>query len=85
MIPHPVTREPWGTAEEIAEKLGDHVRPDTVRTWARRKRIPSVLVPGLARGRGVRLYPLAAAEEEEARTRDIGKPRATIALTGQTQ
>jgi hypothetical protein len=81
MIMHPTTGEPWGTAEEIARELGDHIRPDTVRTWARRNRIPTVLIPGLGRGRGTGYYPLADAEEEEARTRDIGKPRATIALT----
>ncbi|GGN86314.1 hypothetical protein GCM10010112_67710 [Actinoplanes lobatus] len=83
MIPHPVTREPWGTAEEIAEQLGAHIRPDTVRTWARRKRIPSALIPGP--GRGIRMYPLDAAVEEERRTRDIGRSRATIALTVSTQ
>jgi hypothetical protein len=81
MITNPVTGEPWGTAEEIAAALGAHIRPDTVRTWARRNRIRSALIPGLGRGRGTGYYPLADAEEEEARTRDIGKPRATIALT----
>jgi hypothetical protein len=81
VIRHPITGEWWGTDDEIAEKLGAHIRPDTIRTWARRNRIPSVVVPGLGRGRGVRYYHLADAEEEEARTRDKGRSRATIALT----
>jgi hypothetical protein len=84
MIPGP-DGQPWGTDEEIARQLGQHIRPDTIRTWARRGRIPSVLIPGLAPGRGLRHYPLTAAEDEEQRTRDIGRPRATITLTAQTQ
>lgn len=83
MIRHPATGEPWGTAEEIAAQLGSHIRPDTIRTWWRRGRVPSVLMPGP--GRGTRYYQLAAAEEEEARTRDIGRKRATIALTVSAQ
>lgn len=73
----------WGTAEQLAALLGAHIRPDTIRTWARRKRVPTTLIPG--RGRGTRLYPLAAAEDEERRTRHIGRPRATIALTVSAQ
>ena len=59
------------TAEELAERL--HVRPSTVREWARRGRIPTVrLSPKVVR------YDLSAVVESVGQARRGGKGVADV-------
>ncbi|MEU4777481.1 hypothetical protein [Micromonospora sp. NPDC023633] len=78
----------YGTASEVAVRLGEDITEDRVRDWARRSRntadplhgqLPAHHVPG--RGRGTTWYRLDQAAAVEAITRKTpgGPPRAGMA------
>lgn len=72
----PLIRDRWGTAAQIAHRLGSDITAARVRDWARRSRQPGDPLHGLlpghhapGRGRGTTWYRLDQATTVEAITR----------------
>ncbi|MDR7278922.1 hypothetical protein [Catenuloplanes atrovinosus] len=66
--------EEWGTAAEVANRLGDDVTVAMIRNWSRRDGLSSATVTG-ANGRPAVHYPLRIAAEIERAKRQGGRGR----------